>query len=89
MNNNLIMFGPDAPVGLITHMMRTMAKESPSILVTMLGTAPVVAAVYGYFWIRTHAGWLGYTVAVEGTLRLLLYTGWKLILPRHRKGQIA
>lgn len=57
MGNKQVMFGPDAPIGLMTHMMRTMSSDSPSILVKMLGTAPVIAALYSYFWIRTQIGW--------------------------------
>ncbi len=57
MNNKQAMFGPDTPIGLMTHMMRTVASDSPSSLMKMLGTKPVIAAVYGYFWIRTQVGW--------------------------------
>ena len=57
MNNKQSAFGPDAPVALMTDMLQTMASNSPSILMKMLGTAPVVAAVYGYFWVRTQVGW--------------------------------
>lgn len=57
MNNKQIAFGPEAPLGLMTGMLKMKAGESPSILVRMLGTAPVVAAVYGYFWIRAQIGW--------------------------------
>lgn len=53
MNNKQTMFGPGAPIGLITGMLKTKASDSPSILMKMLGTTPVVAAVYWYFWIRT------------------------------------
>ena len=56
-NNKQIMFGPDAPIGLITGMLKTMASDSPSILMKTLGTAPVLAALYSYFWIRTQVGW--------------------------------
>ncbi|MCJ1453366.1 hypothetical protein MMC28_003713 [Mycoblastus sanguinarius] len=57
MGNKQTMFGPDAPIGLMTFMMRTMARDSPSILMKMLGTAPVIATVYSYFWIRTQIGY--------------------------------
>ena len=56
MRNKEILFGPDAPIGLFTGMMKTMASDSPSILTKMLGTAPVLAVVYGYFWIRQQVG---------------------------------
>ena len=52
-----ISFGPDTPLRPLTGMLKTMASESPSILIKILGTAPVVAAAYGYFWIRTQLGW--------------------------------
>jgi 2-polyprenyl-6-methoxyphenol hydroxylase-like FAD-dependent oxidoreductase len=57
MNNKQNVFGPDAPIGFLTGMLKTVASDSPSILMKMLGTAPVVAAVYGYFWIRKQVGW--------------------------------
>ena len=57
MNNKQAMFGGDAPIGLMTRMLKIMASESPSILMKMLGTAPVVAAFYGYFYMRTQVGW--------------------------------
>jgi len=57
MINKQIMFGPDAPIGLMTRMLKLKASESPSILMRMLGSAPVVAAVYSYFWIRKQIGW--------------------------------
>jgi 2-polyprenyl-6-methoxyphenol hydroxylase-like FAD-dependent oxidoreductase len=57
MNNKQTMFGPDAPIGLMTRMLKTVASDSPSILMKMLGTAPVAAAVSGYFWIRKQVGW--------------------------------
>ena len=56
-NNKQTMFGPGAPVGLLTGMLKSKASESPSILMKVLGTAPVVAAVYAYFWIRAQVGW--------------------------------
>jgi len=58
MNNKKNIFGPDAPIGVMTGMLKSVASDSPSILVKMLGTAPVVAAVYGYFWIRIQIGWV-------------------------------
>ena len=57
MENKRVMFGPDAPIGLMTRMLKMKVSESPSILVRMLGTAPVVAAVYAYFWILKQVGW--------------------------------
>ena len=57
MNNKQVMFGPDTPIGLMTHMLKTMATDSPSIVMKLLGTAPVVAVVYSFFWIRKQVGW--------------------------------
>lgn len=57
MINKQKMFGPDGPIGFMTAMLKTKASGSPSILIKVLGTAPVVAAVYGYFWIRQQVGW--------------------------------
>jgi 2-polyprenyl-6-methoxyphenol hydroxylase-like FAD-dependent oxidoreductase len=56
-NNKQTMFGSGAPIGLLTGMLKSQASESTSILMKLLGTAPVVAAVYGYFWIRAQLGW--------------------------------
>ncbi|KAL9609929.1 MAG: hypothetical protein Q9167_005325, partial [Letrouitia subvulpina] len=57
MGNKQTMFGSDAPIGLMTHLVRTVAHDSPSILVNMLGTAPVIAVVFSFFWIRQQIGW--------------------------------
>lgn len=57
MYNKHIMFEADAPVGLMTRLLKRMASDSPSIFIRILGTAPVAAAVYGYFWIRQQVGW--------------------------------
>ena len=56
MRNKEILFGPDAPIELLTGMMKTVASDSPSIFVKMLGTAPVLALVYSYVWIRQQVG---------------------------------
>ena len=57
MANKENVFGPDAPLGLITTMLKFMAAESPSLFVGLLGTAPVVAMLYGYFWMVQQVGW--------------------------------
>ena len=57
MNNKQVMFGPTAPIGIMTNMLKTLAVDDSSILMKMLGTAPVVAAVYSYFWTRQQVGW--------------------------------
>jgi 2-polyprenyl-6-methoxyphenol hydroxylase-like FAD-dependent oxidoreductase len=48
MNNKENIFGPDAPIGVMTGMLKRVASDSPSIFVKMLGTAPVVVAVVAY-----------------------------------------
>ena len=56
MRNKEILFGPDAPIGMFTGMMKSLASDSPSIFMKILGTAPVLAVVYSYFWIRQQVG---------------------------------
>jgi 2-polyprenyl-6-methoxyphenol hydroxylase-like FAD-dependent oxidoreductase len=55
--NKTAMFRADAPVGLISRMLETMALDDPSVLAKLISTTPVVATVYSYFWIRTQIGW--------------------------------
>jgi len=55
--NKQLMFEPGTPLTLMSHLVKTMASESPSMFVRMLGTAPFVAAVYGFFWVRKQVGW--------------------------------
>ena len=51
-------FGPDAPIGLITDFIKTMASdEEASLLVRLLASAPVLAAIFSYFWTRQQIGW--------------------------------
>ncbi|MCJ1484129.1 hypothetical protein MMC06_004297 [Schaereria dolodes] len=56
MMNKQNAFGPSAPIGIMTGMLKTVTSDSPSIFVRMLGTAPVVAAFHGYLWIRKQIG---------------------------------
>lgn len=49
MNSKRDGFGPDAPIGIMTGMLKTLTSDSPSVLIR---TAPVVAAIYSSFWIR-------------------------------------
>lgn len=49
--------GPEAPLGIMTGLLKNLTSDSPSVFARMLGTAPVVAVVYGYFWIRKQVGW--------------------------------
>ena len=55
--NKDIMFGPDAPIGLMTGMLKTMGRDSPSMLGKLAGSIPVLVTVYSYFWIRQQIGW--------------------------------
>jgi 2-polyprenyl-6-methoxyphenol hydroxylase-like FAD-dependent oxidoreductase len=57
MMNKKNMFGSEGPIGLMTGMMKMMASGSPSILMKMLGSAPVVRAFYCYLWVRKQIGW--------------------------------
>ncbi|CAD6577512.1 MAG: hypothetical protein ASARMPREDX12_008930 [Alectoria sarmentosa] len=57
MNNKQVAFGPTAPIGLMTNMLKTLAIDDSSILMKMLGTSPVVATVFSYFWLRQQVGW--------------------------------
>ena len=56
MKNKELFFGPDAPIGLFTGMLRTFASDNPSVFVKILGTAPVLALLYSYVWIRQMIG---------------------------------
>ena len=55
--NKDTMFGPDAPIGLMTGMLKTMGRESATMLGKLAGSIPVLAMVYSYFWIRQQIGW--------------------------------
>lgn len=58
MANKQNVFGPDAPIALMTGMIKAMAsEEEASILVKVAGSAPVLAVVFSYFWIRQQIGW--------------------------------
>lgn len=57
MFNKQHFFEPDAPIGLMTGMMKKVAQDSSSIFMKILGTLPIIATVYGYFWIRKQVGW--------------------------------
>lgn len=56
MGNRVAMFGPNAPIGLMTHMLKTMASGNKSVLARAVATMPVVAIVYCYFWVLTKIG---------------------------------
>ena len=55
-NNKQTMLGPSTPIGLMTGLLKAKARESPSTPGKMLGSAPLIAAVYTYFWIRQQVG---------------------------------
>ena len=57
MENKQTMFGPTAPIGLMTGMLRKKASESSSIPMKLLGSAPVIALIFSYFWLRQQIGW--------------------------------
>ena len=56
-NNKQNMFGGSAPIGMMTGMLKWEAAESSSMRMKMAGTAPVVALLYSYFWLRQQIGW--------------------------------
>ena len=56
MSNKQAMFYGSAPIGMFTNMMKVMTKDSPSIFVRMIGTAPFIAIVYCYLWIVSTFG---------------------------------
>ncbi|KAK4695395.1 hypothetical protein P7C71_g2362, partial [Lecanoromycetidae sp. Uapishka_2] len=55
--NKQRVFGPDAPIALITGALKEMTKESASTFIKILGTAPFIAALHSYFWLRIQYGW--------------------------------
>lgn len=57
MMNKQNVFGPAAPIGIITGFLKIIAKDSSSIPMKVLGTRPFLAAVHSYFWILQQAGW--------------------------------
>jgi 2-polyprenyl-6-methoxyphenol hydroxylase-like FAD-dependent oxidoreductase len=56
MSNKQIMFISDTPATLISGMVKIKASESSSIFMK-IGTRPLVALAYCYFWIRIQIGW--------------------------------
>ena len=57
MTNKELAFGPTAPIGLMTGMIKTTTKDSQSIPMKILRSAPVIAVAFSYFWIRQQIGW--------------------------------
>ncbi len=50
------MFGPDAPTGLMTGVLRITASCSLVLLTKMLGTAPILVAIYSDLGIQRQIG---------------------------------
>ncbi|KAF2656481.1 salicylate hydroxylase [Lophiostoma macrostomum CBS 122681] len=46
-----------APIGLMTGLLKRKTGESSSVFIRALGTAPFVALLFTYFWIRQQIGW--------------------------------
>lgn len=57
MLNKENVFGPDAPIAIFTGLMKSVAEESSSVFVKVLGTAPVLALVHGILWTWIWIGW--------------------------------
>jgi 2-polyprenyl-6-methoxyphenol hydroxylase-like FAD-dependent oxidoreductase len=55
--NKQVFFSPDAPIRLLTGLLQEFARESSSFSIRMLGSAPVVAILYSFLWIRIQIGW--------------------------------
>jgi len=55
--NKKAIFGPGAPIAVMTIGLKMVASGSSSIFGKMLGTAPVVGIAYAYFWMVTTIGW--------------------------------
>ena len=52
-----ILFGPDTPTALIPRMLALMVRDNPLVFIRLLGTAPVRAVFYAFFWIWKQIGW--------------------------------
>jgi 2-polyprenyl-6-methoxyphenol hydroxylase-like FAD-dependent oxidoreductase len=46
-----------APIGLMTGLLKKKTRESSFMFIRALGTAPFVALLFTYFWIRQQIGW--------------------------------
>ncbi|MCJ1308073.1 hypothetical protein MMC25_001724 [Agyrium rufum] len=57
MFNKQTVFGSPNALAVMTTIMKKMTSDSESRWVQMLGSAPVIAAVYGFFWTRIQIGW--------------------------------
>jgi 2-polyprenyl-6-methoxyphenol hydroxylase-like FAD-dependent oxidoreductase len=58
LRNKEWLFGPDAPIGIISGVLKQMTRDSGSVYVRMLGTKPVMGEVFAYFWVRQQIGWV-------------------------------
>ena len=54
--NKQNMFGPDAPIGLFTGLLKMKTSESESSIIKMLGSWPFMAMLYSYFRTRQLVG---------------------------------
>ncbi|QDS75486.1 hypothetical protein FKW77_004604 [Venturia effusa] len=50
MVNKENVFGPGAPIAIFTGLLKSVADESSSVLVKVVGTVPVLALVHGMLW---------------------------------------
>jgi 2-polyprenyl-6-methoxyphenol hydroxylase-like FAD-dependent oxidoreductase len=57
MFNKQNVFGPGAPIAVFTGQMRLVAADSSSMLVKVVGTAPVLALVHCLLWVWIQVGW--------------------------------
>ena len=57
MTNKETAFGPSAPIGLMTGMLKMVTEKSPSVFMKILRSTPVLATAYSYFWVRQQIGW--------------------------------
>ena len=57
MTNKETAFGPTAPIGLMTGMLKALTGDNPSVFMKIMGSPPVIATAYSYFWIRQQIGW--------------------------------
>jgi 2-polyprenyl-6-methoxyphenol hydroxylase-like FAD-dependent oxidoreductase len=51
-------FGPTAPIGIMTNMMKRLGRDSTSLPVKAVGSFPVVSMMHSYLWTRIQVGWL-------------------------------
>lgn len=57
MLNKQNVFGPGAPIAIFTGLMKSVAEDSSSVFVKVVGTRPVLGFVYSILWIWIQIGW--------------------------------